>query len=63
MFQKRIQISFFSIKNSFKFFLTVKIYDMKTDKKKLKEFFLREKELKMRKNNFLSYSYRIYKFD
>ena len=63
MFQKRVQNSFFSIKNSFKFFLTVKIYDMKTDKKKLKEFFLREKELKMRKKNFFSYSYRKYKFD
>ena len=48
MFKKCIKNSFFSIKNSFKFFLTVKIYDMKTVKKKLKEFFQREKELKMR---------------
>ena len=48
MFQKRIQNSFFSIKNSFKFFLNVTIYDMKTDKKKPKETLLREKEIKMR---------------
>ena len=38
MFQKRIQNSFFSIKNSFKFFLTVKIYDMKTVRKKFKDW-------------------------
>ena len=42
----RIANSFCSIENSFKFFVSVRIYDMKTDNEKLKETFLRKKEFK-----------------
>ena len=42
------KILFSALKISFEFFLNVTIYDMKTDKKKLKETLLREKEIKMR---------------
>ena len=48
-YSKLLLNSFCYIENSFEFFLNVPIYGMKTDGEKLKEFFLHEKEMKMRK--------------